>query len=341
MRLNDDVAENRRLTRWADLLPRAPGQRGGVHETDAELVELGDGRLLALTVDTVCEEIRLGLYRDPRTAGRLAAAAALSDLAAVGAEPLGLLLSVTLPADDADAVQEAVARGVAETASAAGTFVLGGDTNDGDELSVGCTAAGTVPCGAELRRLGIAPGDLLFSAGPLGLGAAVAASTLFAGGTLLPESALAPPSRIAHGIALRGIASAAMDTSDGLLATLDQLARLNGIALHVTRAPEEILEPRALEAARRLCLPPLALLAATQGEQELVFAVPPRNVPSLEAAAARLAWTPVSLGHAEPGSGVFVNGVPFDGARSRNLLAASAGDLVTYASALVAMTSRP
>ena len=338
MRLNDDVAENRRLTRWADLLPRAPGQRGAIHETDAELVELGDGRLLALTVDTVCEEIRLGLYRDPRTAGRLAAAAALSDLAAVGAEPLGLLLSVTLPARDADAVQEAVARGVAETASAAGTFVLGGDTNEGDELSVGCTAAGTVPCGAELRRLGISPGDLLFSAGPLGLGAAVAASTLFAGGTLLPESALAPPCRIAHGIALRGIASAAMDTSDGLVATLDQLARLNGVALHLTRPTEELLDPRALDVAHRLALPPLALLAAAQGEQELVFAVPPRNVPSLEAAASRLSWTPVLIGRAEPGSGVFVNGVPFDGARARNLLGSSGGDLRAYATALVAMT---
>ena len=338
MRLNDDVAENRRLTRWADLLPRAPGQRGGIHETDAELVELGDGRLLALTVDTVCEEIRLGLYRDPRTAGRLAAAAALSDLAAVGAEPLGLLLSVTLPPVDADAVQEAVARGVAETASAAGTFVLGGDTNEGDDLSVGCTAAGTVPCGAELRRVGISPGDLLFSAGPLGLGAAVAASTLFAGGTLLSEEALAPPCRIAHGIALRGIASAAMDTSDGLVATLDQLARLNGVALHLTRPPEELLDPRALEAARRLGLPPLALLAATQGEQELVFAVPPQGLPALEAAAARLGWTPVPLGRAEPGHGIVVNGAPFDGARARNLLASSGGDLRAYASALVAMT---
>ncbi len=339
MRLTDDVAENRRLTRWADLLPRAPGQRGGIHETDAELVELGDGRLLALTVDTVCEEIRLGLYRDPRTAGRLAAAAALSDLAAVGAEPLGLLLSVTLPARDADAVQEAVARGVAETASASGTFVLGGDTNEGDELSVGCTAAGTVPCGSELRRVGISPGDLLFSAGPLGLGAAVAASTLFSGGTLLPEPALSPPCRIAHGIALRGLASAAMDTSDGLLATLDQLARLNGIALHVTRAPEELLEPRALEVARRLGLPPLALLAATQGEQELVFAVPPHRLAALEAAAGRRGWTPVPVGRAGAGSGLLIGGIPFDGARARNLLASSDRDLHSYASALVAMTS--
>lgn len=338
MRLIDDVAENRRLTRWADLLPRAPSQRGGVHETDAELVPLGDGRLLALTVDTVCEEIRLGLYRDPRTAGRLAVAAALSDLAAVGAEPLGLLLAVTLPAHGADAVQEAVARGVSEAASAAGTFVLGGDTNEGDDLSVGCTAAGTVPCGAELRRVGISPGDLLFSAGELGLGAAVAASTLLADGTLLPESELAPTPRIAHGVALRGVASAAMDTSDGLLATLDQLARLNGVALRVTRPPLELLDPRALDVARRLGLPPIALLAAAQGEQELVFAVPPRNLPALEAAAARIAWTPLPLGRAEPGSGLLVNGAPFDGARARNLLAASVGDLGAYSTALVAMT---
>ena len=337
MRLNDDVVENRRLTRWADLLPRAPDQRGEVHETDAELVELGDGRLLALTVDTVCEEIRLGLYRDPRTAGRLAVTAALSDLAAVGAEPLGLLLSVTLPSADADAVQDAVARGVAQAASAAGTFVLGGDTNEGDDLSVGCTAAGTVPRGSELGRLGISSGDLLFSAGPLGLGAALAASTLLAYGALRSEDELAPPPRIAQGIALRGVASAAMDTSDGLVATCDQLARLNGVALHLTRPPEELLHPRAREVARSLGLPPLALLAAAQGEQELVFAVPPERLAALQAAAVRLSWTPIPIGRAESGSGVVVNGTSFDGARARSLLGACGRDLGAYAAALVAM----
>ncbi len=238
----------------------------------------------------MCEEFRLGLARNPRTAGRLAVAASLSDLAAVGAEPLGLLLSVTLPARDADAVQAAVARGVAEAAAAAGTFVLGGDTNDGDDLSVGCTAAGTIPEGLVLGRLGISPGDLLFSAGPLGAGAALAASTLLAGGALVPEDAFTPPPRIAHGVALRGLASAAMDTSDGLVATLDQLARLNGLALHLTRPPGELLHPLALDTALRLCLPPLALLAAAQGEQELVFALPPSRLPDLEAVAARLVW---------------------------------------------------
>ena len=145
MRLNDDVAENRRLTRWAELLPRAPGQVGDVHETDAELVPLGDGRLLALTVDTVAEEIALGLYREPETAGRIAVTAALSDLAAVGADPIGLLLSVTLPARDAESVQESVARGVAEAARDAGTWVLGGDTNEGATLCVELQRGGPRP----------------------------------------------------------------------------------------------------------------------------------------------------------------------------------------------------
>ncbi len=199
MRLNDDVAENRRLTRWADLLPRAPGQVGGVHETDAELVPLGDGRLLALTVDTVAEEIALGLYRDPRTAGRIAVAAAVSDLAAVGAEPIGLLLSVTLPARDAEAVQEAVARGVAEAAGEAGTWVLGGDTNEGTALSVGCSAAGFVPADSVLTRMGARPGERVFGTGPLGLGAARAAAALLGAPSLLSEDEFRPPCRLAHG----------------------------------------------------------------------------------------------------------------------------------------------
>ena len=97
MRLMNDILENRLLARWGELLPRAPAQVGALHETDAELIDLGDGRLLALTVDAVVEEISAGLYRDPRTVGRIAAASSLSDLAAVGADALGVLVCATLP----------------------------------------------------------------------------------------------------------------------------------------------------------------------------------------------------------------------------------------------------
>ena len=90
--------------------------------------------------------------------------------------------------------------------------------------------------------------------------------------------------------------------------------------------------------AQRLVLPPLALLAAVQGEQELVFAVSPRRLPALEVVTTRLGWTPVPVGRAEAGYGIVVNGTPFDGARARNLLGSSGGDLRAYAIALVAMT---
>ena len=334
MRLNDDVAENRLLTRWADLLPRPPHQVGGVHETDAELVPLGDGRLLALTVDTVAEEIRFGLYRDPRTAGRIAVAAALSDLAAVGADPIGILLSVTLPGGGAESIQDSVARGVAEAAGAAGTFVLGGDTNEGPDLAVSCTGAGTVPADAVLTRVGAAPGQLLFASGPLGLGAARAAAALLGDPSLLPEDEFRPPPRLRHGRALRGIASAAMDTSDGLVATLDQLGRLNGLALRLTRPADELLHPKALLASRRSRFSPLAFLSAPHGEFELVFTVPRGRRGALDRAAARLGWTPVEIGVTEEGRGLFLGTRPVDGGRVRNLLSECRGDLGACAAVL-------
>lgn len=338
MRLNDEVAENRRLTRWAELLPRAPQQVGGVHETDAELVPLGGGRLLALTVDTVAEEVQLGLYRDPRTAGRIAVVAALSDLAAVGAEPIGLLLSVTLPARDADATQESVALGVAEAAGEGGTWVLGGDTNEGPALTVGCSAAGLVPADSVLTRMGSKPGEGVFVAGPLGLGAARAAAAFLGEPSLLPEDEFRPPSRLRHGRALRGVASAAMDTSDGLLATLDQLSRLNGIAIRLTRPAAELLHPRAAAAGLRAGLSPLALLAVLHGEFELVFTVPESRRRALADAATRLDWAPVEIGVTEPGRGLFDGVRPVDGARVRNLLSDSRGDLGAYAAALAQLT---
>ena len=111
MPLIDVIHENRLLSRWAQLLPRLTTAIGSIHEADAELVPLDETRWLAVKVDTVAEEIAAGLYADPATAGRIAVISVLSDLAAVGAEPLGLLLSVVLPRDNAETVQARVAAG--------------------------------------------------------------------------------------------------------------------------------------------------------------------------------------------------------------------------------------
>jgi thiamine-monophosphate kinase len=332
----NDVLENRLLSGWARLLPRAPTQLGALHEADCELVPLGDGRLLALTIDAVDEELDVALYRSARTAGRIAVAASLSDLAAVGAEPVGMLLSVSLPASDADAVQSLVAAGAAMACARAGTFVLGGDTSEAERLRIACVGVGTVPTSDVLRRVGARPGDLLFASGPLGAGAALAAVNLLGvEGTGVDEDSFAPPCRIAHGRALRGVASACIDTSDGLFAAVDQLARINGVAIRLATVLGSWLSPEAEAVRARLALGAFPFLAAAHGEFELVFAVPPSRLPALAAAARSLDWQPLSLGSVEEGAGLFVGDARVDGAAIRNLLRASGGDLRRYLTSLV------
>ena len=264
--------------------------------------------------------------------------AALADLAAVGADPVGLLLSVGLPPHETASVQEGVARGAADACAEAGTFVLGGDTNTSVRLCVGGTGVGLVPEGEALRRVGMRAGDLLYASGPLGLGSALAAarwSGLPDG--LFAESEYRPRVCLRFGRALRGIASACMDTSDGLVATLDQLARLNGVAIRVTRAEEELLEPGATSVRAHLGLPAFAFLAGHHGEFELAFTVPEGRWGGLVRAAARAGWTPLAIGRVEAGEGLFLGSREIDGARVRNLLSEVGGDPQAYALSLVGM----
>lgn len=329
-----EVHENRRLSRWAELLPRPGSMPHAVHESDAELVPLPDGSTLAVTVDTVSEEVERGLYRLPFTAGRTAAVASLSDLAAVGADPLGLLLSVTLPEGEAEAAQAEVARGVRDACSEAGTHVLGGDTNTGPRLAVGSVGVGILPAGARpLRRTGMRPGDRLFASGLLGLGGALAAARWLGSANGFDEDAYRPRVTLAAGRTLRGLASACMDTSDGLVATLDQLARLNGLALRVERPLAGLLCPAAREVATAVGLPPFCLLAGLHGEFELVFSVPEERLPLLERSGLR----PVPVGRAEEGAGLFLGSREVDGTRVRNLFEDVGGDVRAYARALLAL----
>jgi thiamine-monophosphate kinase len=335
--LIDVIQENRLLSRWAQLLPRPTTAIGSIHEADAELVPLDETRWLAVKVDTVAEEIAAGLYTDPATAGRIAVISVLSDLAAVGAEPLGLLLSVVLPRDNAETVQARLAAGARAACETAGTGVLGGDTSSGAALAITAVGFGLVPAGQALRRVGLHAGDTVFVAGPAGLGGALAAARwLRVQG--FTEDDYAPPARIAAGVALRGVASAAMDTSDGLIATLDQLARLNGVGICIEAPLCGLLHPKveALRAAARL--PAFAFLASYHGEFELVFAVPPDRLDRLDGLRLTLGAEPLRIGTAFSGAGLRIGDTPIDGAKIRNLFDEVGGDPLAYATALIGMS---
>jgi len=334
MRLMNEILENRTLARWGELLPRAPGQVGGLHEADAELVDLGDGRLLALKVDAVVEEVTAGLYREPRTVGRIATASTLSDLAAVGADVLGVLLCATLPQERREEIQAAVAAGARETLDPAGVFVLGGDTNEGAHLALAVCAAGLVPRDTLITRVGARAGDAVFASGALGAGGALGASVMMGLGHVREEE-YRPVTRLREGRLLRGLASCCMDTSDGFVATIDQLARINEVGFRITAPAATLLHPLAARLSAAARLPAFPFLASYHGEFELVFTVSPERLARLEQRANEAGWQPLRVGVVEPTPGVRFGDVEVDTAALRNAFELAAGDMRKYVDTLL------
>ncbi len=290
---------------------RSPLQINATHESDAELVRLDragtpsgsadtSGPVLAVTVDSIEEEIASGLYSDPYMIGWVACMASLSDLAATGASPLGLLMSETLPPDSSEADLRRLQEGIRDALREAGTFLLGGDTNTGRELRLtGCAVgiAGSKP----LRRVGMSPGDIVYSTGPLGAGNAFALLRLL--GDRTASLSFRPIARLAEGKILSGFASACMDSSDGLFTTLCELMRLNGIGIDLDAGWEACLDDTTASIASAHGLPPWCMLAGEHGEYELVFALPPDAIVRLEELSRTTGRAPVRLGTAvaEPG----------------------------------------
>lgn len=321
-------------------LTRSPDQLHGAHESDAELIRLpGNGQVLAVTTDTIVEEIETGLYADPELIGWMTVMANLSDLAAVGADPLGILLNLTLAPNEAAEFVSGFRRGVDAACRAAGTAVLGGDMNFSDNQQCGGTAIGLIADGMALTRMGAAPGNVLFSSGPLGSGSAFAMQRLVLG----EEGSFRPSARLKEGRLVRRFATCAMDTSDGLLAALDQLSDLNGVGFDLDLESHRLLDPEAASLAHDQGIPPWVMLAGPHGEFELVFTVPSDRTCAFLEAAYRVHWRPVRLGEVFRGDGVHFleegDRRPVDTAAIRSLGAEAASDVNAFLAELVRIGS--
>jgi len=271
----NQIEENRIIEGWIHTFSRDPHQVNKPHEADAELISLpGTDQLIALSIDTISEEIGLGFYQDPHTIGWMGATVTLSDLAAVGARAAGLLISVTLPENSNVEFQLGIAAGVNDACSRAGTHVIGGDTNFGATASITTSGIGFVNRHRVLSRIGCQPGDKLYATGSLGSGGLVAAKALWENECDTYLKAFRPLARLTESQIIRQFASACMDSSDGLIATLDQLCRLNQVGFELDRPVDEILDPDALQFCSALDLDPLLMLAQPHGEFELVFTIP-------------------------------------------------------------------
>jgi thiamine-monophosphate kinase len=291
------------------FLKRGAARRGsgvllGIGD-DAALLELPKGTDLVATVDTLVCGTHFLEGANPRSIGHRAMAVNLSDMAAMGATPAWATLALTLPGVDASWLEE-FAAGLLQLGAEHAVELVGGDTTRGP-LTVSVQIMGHVPHGAALRRGGAGAGDILAVSGTLGDAAA--------GLALLKKPAARPTAqvqtliqrfdyptpRVQLGLAARGVASAAMDLSDGLVGDLPKLALASGLAAHVAveKLPlsTAMLDTIGMEQARDWAL-------AGGEDFELLLAVSPDSFPALKRSADQLNLTLTPIGELRRGAGV-------------------------------------
>ena len=279
---------------------------------DCALLQPAPGMQLAVSTDMLVEGRHFLSTVDPARLGHKALAVNLSDLAACGAKPLAFTLALSLPAVD-EAWLEGFSRGLFALAEAHDCELVGGDTTRGP-LNICITVFGEVPRGAALLRSGAKAGDDLWVSGTLGdarLALEVFRGTLGLPGELFDiarQRMETPTPRTALGQALQGIATAAVDVSDGLLGDLGHVLHASGVGAQVDAdaAVARMLLPAHPLAATAAFAPELLRLCALSGgdDYELLFTAPADRRDAVTAAAQR-ADTPVArIGHIEAERGL-------------------------------------
>lgn len=302
MRKMDMILENKAINSWVRHFSRSPRQINNPHEADAELIEIegNSSHFLAVTIDSVSEEINEGLYQDPFTMGWVTVMSNFSDLAAVGAEPLGIVISISLESTRDEKFREGIAQGIGAACQELGVFVLGGDTNTARVISLTGCAVGLVPQGKKIGRIGINAQDAIFLSGGAGKGNAMGLVRMAKlPEKYFPERLYRPIARIKEGQLIRDYASSCMDTSDGLLITLDQLLRVNNKGFVIEADWKTILAQEVFKFCEMAKVPAWFMTAGIHGEFELVFTIPSSKVNSFLREAKSIDFKPIYLGYAQ------------------------------------------
>jgi thiamine-monophosphate kinase len=272
---------------------------------DCALLQSAPGMQLAISTDMLVAGRHFFADTDPRRLGHKALAVNLSDLAACGARPLAFTLALALP--DANAAWlEPFAQGMLALADAHGCELIGGDTTQGP-LNICITVFGEVPATQALLRSGAQVGDDIYVSGMLG--DACLALQALQGHIPLPDVVLAaarqrleqPTPRVALGLALRRVANAAADISDGLLGDLGHILQQSGVgatldtSIAITLIANNTYSTRAIGQFDDMPSTETLLRCVLAGgdDYELVFCAPPSQRAAVQTAAQASA-TPVT-----------------------------------------------
>lgn len=269
------------LTRTAGRLPAGYSPIGD----DVASVPSSPGRLV-LKSDMLVGRTDVPPGMTSRQAGRKAVAMCVSDFAAKGVSPVAMLVSLGIPRSLGDADIRALARGFRDGMDEWGPKLVGGDTNEADDVVIDCILAGFAD--RIVGRGGARPGEPVVVTGEFG--------TTSAGLKILLEGAVASPGfrkvavenvcmpnpRLRAGLALRDFLSSAMDSSDGLAICLHEISRASGVGMRIDALPYDAHLPR-FASRNRYLLEDLVLYGGE--EYELVGTVPRRKLESAKAAA--------------------------------------------------------
>ena len=304
------------IERFFTRAPRGADVMLGIGD-DAALIAPAAGNDLVLTTDMLVAGRHFHHDVEAASLGHKTLAVNLSDLAAMGAKPRFALLACAFPGNDAGWLA-GFAPGFLALAGQHGVDLIGGDTTRGP-LNLCVTAIGEVPRGQALTRGGARPGDDIYVSGTLG-DAALALAAI-AGRVTLSADALAacrqrlelPEPRVALGLALRGLASAAIDVSDGLTGDLGHIVERSGVGVRidVARLPAAPWLAAMLGDGRRELA--LACLLAGGDDYELCFAASNAQRERIDALAREQGIALTRIGKVTDEGGVVVrdeSGVP-------------------------------
>lgn len=260
---------------------------------DCALLAPTPGQQLAVSTDTLVEGRHFLSTVPPERLGHKALAVNLSDLAACAARPLAFTLALSMPRAEETFLAD-LARGMRALAQRAGIALVGGDTTAGP-LALTVTVFGEVPPGQALLRSGARPGDTLWVSGALG--DARLALEAFRGTVHLSAPAFEasrrameqPEPRVALGLALRGVATSAIDLSDGLLGDLSHILQRSrvGARVRLDALPRSAHLAAQPEAVQRCCV------LAGGDDYELLFTAPAEARHAVQEASSR-AGVPVA-----------------------------------------------
>jgi thiamine-monophosphate kinase len=276
---------------------------------DCALVDVTNGMDLAVSVDTMVSGTHFFPDVDPEALGHKALAVNLSDMAAMGAMPYWAMLALTLPKVDHDWLA-AFAKGFFDLAEEFNVSLIGGDTTRGP-LTLTVTIMGEVPAGAALRRGGAKVGNDVWVSGYIGDAALAVAhrhGKLVLGEDDYHEAVMRlyePTPRVALGQALRGLATAAIEVSDGLLADLGHICKLSGVGATVELAAI----PVSPNGARHVATDPgRNAIVAGGDDYELCFTAHPNSRESIQDLTKMMEVPLTRIGQVKRGKGVSLLG---------------------------------